>query len=118
MGKLIGTLLLIVGLFFAYRSFWLRINGISAFGIVTSVNIGKGRTLIISFKAHNKKTFTFSSGIRFLPLFTFYNVGDTIPILYDSLNPTYVMIDNFDVMWLSPAILLISGIIILSVSMF
>ncbi|MCL4271373.1 MAG: DUF3592 domain-containing protein [Anaerolineales bacterium] len=114
MDKFFGILLVVIGTFIAFRSFWLRTNGTSTLGKVISVTVGRGRHLSISFKTNNKKTFIFSSGI--LSLFTYYEVGDSIPVLYNPANPATVVINNFDAMWLLPSILLGSGFLILFTS--
>ena len=109
MDHLVELVLVAVGLFGIGRSLRLRMKGSFTSGRVTEANgVGRGRRIRISFKAQNKKTFFFSRGITFRR----YEVGDSIPLLYDPSNPTDAVIYNFDTMWFWPLLCLGAGILI------
>jgi hypothetical protein len=110
MDYVVGLLFLVPGLFGLGRSLRLRMKGLFTFGTVTVVNgMGRSRHLSISFESLNKKTFVVTNG--FLPSFILYQVGDSVPVLYDPSNPAMAVIANFDTMWLLPLILVGCGIL-------
>ena len=100
-----ALLFIVFGLLGLGRSLRLWLKGVSTSGTVIAVNgAGKNRQLSISFEIPNKKKFIVTNG--FLPSFILYQVGDSVPIVYDPDNPANAVMANFDTMWLFPLILI------------
>jgi hypothetical protein len=87
-----------------WRSAKLRIKGLFTIGTVTRVKMrGKVPVVTVSFKTTRNKTIIFSpGGWTSLNTSPFYQVGASVPILYDPNNPRDAVIYTIDFMWLLP----------------
>ncbi|MCC7117645.1 MAG: DUF3592 domain-containing protein [Anaerolineales bacterium] len=58
---------------------------------------------VVEFKTTDQKTYSFESGNASYP--PAYEVGETVPVLYDPQNPNTAQIDKWTERWLMPIIL-------------
>ena len=112
MAIILGSALAGFGLFGIWRSVKLRINGIFTIGTVTRVKMmGKVPNIFIRFKTVKKKAVVFRAGgwtaINTSP---FYQVGNSVPVLYNPDNPSDATVYTFDFMWLLPLVLTSTGL--------
>ena len=108
-----GLLIAGVGFFWIGRSLRLRMKGFSTIGTVTEVRmisrIKRSRHLVVSFKTYNKKNIIYHVD-AFTPSIKIYQVGDSIPILYDPYKPTDAVVYAFESMYLLPLFIIGFGL--------
>lgn len=107
MAILFGTLLAGFGLFMLWRSLQLRRKGLFTIGTVAKVNMRGGVPIVtVSFKTIKNKTIIFSpGGWTSISNSAFYQIGSSVPVLYDPANPKDAVIYTVDFMWVLPLFL-------------
>ncbi len=92
------------GVFNIWRSIQLRTKGIFTIGTVSNVRFrGRVPNVFVSFKTLKKKTIVFrAGGWTSIISSPFYQVGNSVPVLYDPQNPADAVIYTVDFMWMLP----------------
>ncbi len=111
----IGLAFVGFGVYNIWHSLRLQRKGIFTVGTVAHIK-GKGSVpnMFVKFKTLRKKTIVFRADgwaststvivwtfVRSSPL---YEIGSSVPVLYDPHNPTDAVIQTFDFMWVQPII--------------
>ena len=104
MAILLGLFGASFGLFHLWRSIRLRLKGRFTIGNVSKVTmIGRTPEIYVSFKNSKNRTVVFKAGgwtgINISPL---YQIGSSVPVLYDPNNSSDAVIYTFDFMYLLP----------------
>ncbi len=104
MAIIFGLVVAGFGLFNIWHSIQLRTKGIFTIGTVSNVRFrGRVPNVFVSFKTMKKKTVVFrAGGWTSIISSPFYQVGNSVPVLYDPQNPTDAVIYTVDFMWMLP----------------